>query len=102
MLSIAKPSLAVSLLPLLMALAGDARAQVLYGSLVGAVTDAAQSTVPGATVRISSQGTAQSRETTTDQSGAFTFPSLPGGSYDVTVTKAGFQTFSRKGVNVAA
>src|SRR4051812_7407898 len=80
----------------------SAQAQVLYGSLVGTVTDAAQGAVAGATVRIANQGTAQTREIVTTESGQFTFPSLPGGAYDVTVSKPGFQSYSVRSVNVAA
>ena len=51
-----------------------ANAQVLYGSLVGTVTDQAGASVPGANVRITSLGTTQSRETETDAEGNYTFP----------------------------
>ena len=81
--------------------ARPAWAQVLYGSVVGTVVDAQHSAIPLATVRLVSTGTSQSREATTDESGTFSFPSLPGGSYDITVTKAGFQTYTARGLSVA-
>lgn len=74
--------------------------QVLYGSIVGTVVDPAQDAVSGATVRVTSSATAQSRETTTNESGGYSFASLPGGTYEITVTKPGFQTFSASGLNV--
>src|SRR6478672_3898510 len=78
------------------------RAQVLYGSIIGTVVDEAGSSVPGAKVRITSAGTSQTRETETDDAGTYTFPSLPGDAYSVVVTKTGFQTFSMRGVALAA
>ena len=54
----------------LVALASSARAQVLYGSIVGTVTDSADLAVPGATVKITHAETNQSRETTTNETGA--------------------------------
>src|SRR5258706_1425127 len=78
------------------------RAQVLYGSIMGTVVDEAGSSVPGAKVRITSAGTSQTRETETDDAGAYAFPSLPGDAYAVVVTKSGFQTFTMRGLAVAA
>ena len=64
-------------------------AQVLYGSIVGTVTDQAGASVPGAKVRITSRGTTQAREAETDSAGTYTFPSLAPDMYDVVVTKQG-------------
>jgi outer membrane receptor protein involved in Fe transport len=77
-------------------------AQVLYGSIVGSVVDEAGSSVPGAKVRVTSVGTGQVRETETDDAGTYSFPSLVGDSYDLAITKSGFQTFSVRNVAVAA
>jgi hypothetical protein len=77
-------------------------AQVLYGSIVGTVTDQAAASVPAAKVRITSRGTGQARETETDAAGTYTFPSLPGDTYDVAVSKQGFQTVTIRGSVVAA
>ena len=48
-------------------------AQVLYGSLVGNVTDSTGSAVPGAIVAVTSAETGASHETTTDGTGSFSF-----------------------------
>ena len=77
-------------------------AQVLYGSIVGTIADQAGATVPNAKVRITSRGTTQSRETLTDAAGTYTFPSLPGDTYDVVVSKEGFQSATIRETNVAA
>ncbi len=77
------------------------QAQVLYGSIVGEVTDTTNAPVPGAVVRITHRQTNQSRTTTTSQAGVYSFPTLPGGTFDVVVSKEGFQTFTAQEVAVA-
>ena len=79
-----------------------ANAQVLYGTIAGTVVDQAGASVAGASVRITSLGTTQSRETETDASGNYTLPSVPGDTYDVVVSRPGFQRFTARGVTVAA
>lgn len=68
------------------------KAQALYGSLVGNVTDASGASVPGASVKITQTETNESRESTTNDAGVFSFPSIPAGTYIVEVRKTGFQT----------
>ncbi|MFZ4984799.1 MAG: TonB-dependent receptor domain-containing protein [Blastocatellia bacterium] len=71
-----------------------AGAQVLYGSLVGNVTDQAGAVVAGATVTITDKGTGQSREATTDAEGLYSIKNVLPGTFDLKVTKQGFSTFS--------
>src|SRR5512132_2440897 len=78
-----------------------ARAQVLSGSIVGEVADVTGAVVPDATVRITQRETNQVRSTITNAGGEFSFPSLQGGTYDVVVSKQGFQTFTAQAVSVA-
>src|SRR4051812_28893075 len=80
----------------------SAPAQVLYGSILGSVSDAAGASVPGAKVRITSAGTHQTRESVTDDAGNYAFPSIPGGSYEIAITKPGFQTYTVRNVTVSA
>src|SRR4051812_36295162 len=80
----------------------SAPAQVLYGSILGSVVDAAGSSVPAAQVRITSSGTRQTRETVTDDAGNYAFTSIPGDSYELVIVKPGFQTFTVRGVTVSA
>jgi hypothetical protein len=68
------------------------KAQALYGSLVGNVTDASSASVPGANVKITQIETNESRESATNGAGVFSFPSIPAGTYTVEVRKTGFQT----------
>lgn len=87
---------------LLMGMAATApvMAQVLYGSLVGNVRDASDSAIPDATVVVKDVGTGLTRETRTGDAGQFLFPTLPGGRYEMTVSKTGFTTFRARDVNV--
>jgi hypothetical protein len=87
----------------LLALCGravPANAQVLYGSLVGTVTDESGAGIPGATVTITHAETGASREIATDATGAYRFPTVQSGTYTVTVQLSGFRTFTRTGVPV--
>src|SRR5215204_5166007 len=68
-------------------------AQVLSGSIVGQVLDTTSAGVPGASVRLTHRETNQSRTAVTSGSGEYAFQSLPGGVYDIAITKEGFQTF---------
>lgn len=78
-----------------------AEAQVLYGSIVGRVIDTSNAVVPGATVRVTNEATSQMRTGTTDESGNFSFSTLPGGIYEVVFSKEGFQAYTVTEVAVA-
>src|SRR5215472_2722626 len=67
-----------------------ARAQVLYGSLTGNVTDPSKAAVPGAQVEALNIGTGVSRATTTDEGGVYRFEELQPGTYKVTITATNF------------
>jgi Carboxypeptidase regulatory-like domain/TonB-dependent Receptor Plug Domain len=78
----------------------QAIAQVLYGSIVGTVTDSSDLAVPGATVTITPAETNQARETTTNETGNYTFPNVAAGTYRVDVTLPGFQSFRAQDIAV--
>ena len=69
-------------------------AQVENGQLAGTVTDQSGAVVPGATVTAKNLGTGATRTTTTAGNGTYSIPSLPPSRYELTVTKAGFGTFT--------
>ena len=75
-------------------------AQVLYGSIVGTVTDTADLAVPGATVTITHAETNQARETTSNETGNYSFPNVAAGTYRVDVTLPGFQSFRAQDIVV--
>jgi hypothetical protein len=62
------------------------------GSFSGNVLDKSGSVVPGATVKIVSQGTGLTRDVKTDSAGHYLIPLLPVGTYTVRVDAAGFQS----------
>src|SRR2546427_1334810 len=78
----------------------SAQAQVLYGSIVGSVTDEAHGSVPGAKVRITSPRTNQTREAVSDTAGTYTLASVPADTYDISIMAQGFQVFKVAGVSV--
>jgi hypothetical protein len=77
-------------------------AQVLYGTLVGNVTDESGAAIPGATVVATNRDTNLVRKGTTNQEGLFTFPNVPPGRYFVSVTAAGFTDFTSRTLEVTA
>jgi hypothetical protein len=74
---------------LLASLAPHAKAQVLYGSIVGNVTDASKASVPSAVVRLTQVETNLSHEVLINQAGAYTYNDAPSGTYLVAISKEG-------------
>src|SRR5436305_4542051 len=77
-----------------------ARAQLLQGTIDGNVTDSSGAAVAGAKVIATDQATGFVRDTVTSSTGAYTFPILPPGTYTITISSSGFQTYTRTGVEV--
>src|SRR5258708_24935097 len=77
----------------------DARAQVLYGSIVGTVTDSSGSVVPDAMVKATHTQTNEMRTTTTNDSGVYTLSTVPAGTYTISISKPGFGEY--KATNIA-
>ena len=90
----------VALLSSLFVTAPPAVSQVLYGSLVGNVTDPSSAGVAGATVRITNLETNESLEARTNGSGVYSFPSIAAGTYTVEVRMSGFETATQRDVAV--
>ena len=93
----------LSLLSLLLALDFPmARAQVLYGSIVGTVTDPSGAAVPKAEVKALDPQTGEARSVTTDDAGRFSIGNVMPGVYEVHVTASGFRQISTTGVTATA
>jgi carboxypeptidase family protein/TonB-dependent receptor-like protein len=93
-------SLAV-LVAALIVLAAPVGAQVLYGTLVGNVTDPTGAAIPGATVTLINANTNLSREATTNAEGVYRFVNVQPGTYKVRVTLTGFKEYVKEGVPIA-
>src|SRR5467141_4625548 len=74
--------------------------QTFRGTILGTVTDPSGAVVAGATVKVRNVATGLERTTATSGDGSYAVPELPIGSYSVTVTQSGFQTFVVTGVAV--
>src|SRR5205085_811792 len=70
-------------------------AQAFTSSITGAVTDPSGATVSGAKVTLQNMNTNDVREFTTSGDGSYQFNNLQPGTYKITVTMAGFQTYVR-------
>jgi len=83
--------------------AGTLSAQTFRGTILGTVTDSSGAVVSGAKVTVKNEGTGLERVTATSADGSYSLPELPIGTYTVTVSQSGFQTFVATGVvaNVA-
>jgi hypothetical protein len=75
-------------------------AQTFRGTILGTATDASGAVIAGAKVTAKNTGTGLERTTETSADGSYSLPELPIGTYAVTVTQSGFQTFVATGVTV--
>ena len=75
-------------------------AQTFRGTILGTVTDPQGAMVAGAKVTVKNVATGLERTTDTSADGSYAVPELPIGTYTVTVTQTGFQTFVTTNVNV--
>ena len=94
------PCLAVLLLLLLLVPA--ARAQVLYGSLVGNVTDPNGAAVGGAKVELTNVATGVVSTIMTDDRGTYSLNDLQVGVYKVAISRSSFKTTVNEGLRIDA
>ena len=79
-----------------------ASGQVLYGALVGTVTDSSGAVVPGATVVATGKDNGQIRQDKTDSGGRFNLVNVLPGTYDVKISSAGFRPVEEVGFVITA
>ena len=91
---------ALILLSLLAAFTGTAPmlAQYTTARLTGTVQDKGGAAIPGATVTIEQRGTGYMETVKSRATGEYQFPSLPVGTYRLTVEAAGFSTYVQDGM----
>jgi hypothetical protein len=80
----------------------QAKAQTLYGSVVGTITDNTGAAVPDANVVITNTQTNDARTVASDNGGVYTISTVPAGNYQATITKQGFESFKTTGIDVLA
>ncbi|HZQ43436.1 MAG TPA: carboxypeptidase-like regulatory domain-containing protein [Acidobacteriaceae bacterium] len=78
-----------------------AKAQVLYGTITGEVTDPTGADIPNAKVTVTNQANGETRQTTTAGHGEYTVPNLEPGPYTIAVAAmASFGGYTQKNVAV--
>src|SRR5438552_12063587 len=70
------------------------------GSIAGDTRDSSGGILAGASVTVTNLGTNASRTVTTNETGAYNFPSLPPGFYSVKVEKPGFRAAIRNQIEL--
>ncbi|MDE3167562.1 MAG: carboxypeptidase regulatory-like domain-containing protein, partial [Acidobacteriota bacterium] len=81
--------------------APNAQAQVLYGSVVGTVTDPSGAIIPGAAVTLAGTATGVERSATADEGGRYSFVNVLPGNYTLKITAKGFRSFAATGFDVS-
>jgi hypothetical protein len=77
-------------------------AQAVTGTITGVVTDSSGAVIASASVSATDTATGIVHPTTTDSSGHYALVYLPIGTYNLTISKAGFKSFVSNGVVVNA
>lgn len=83
-------------------LVSSAWAQTSRGTVTGIVSDQQGAVIPRAQVELANTATGVKRTTTTNEAGLYRFEAVDLGSYDLTATASGFQTFVKRGFPVGA
>ena len=83
-------SLAVAVI--VMVLSTGALYAQTFGEITGIVTDASGAVMSGASITLTNTNTNALRQTTATDAGAYTFPSVPPGSYTLKAEAKGFKT----------
>ena len=74
--------------------------QTTAASLTGTVSDPSGAVIPGASVTVEELSTGTKQTTQTNRDGIFLAPLLPPGIYDLTISKQGFTTANRSGIEL--
>jgi hypothetical protein len=75
-------------------------AQSTFGTVVGTVTDASGSPIPGVSVALTNLGTNEKRTQPTNGDGLYQFVNVTPGQYSVEVQKPGFKRILRSPITV--
>ena len=94
--------LAGTSLAVLFVATGSARAQSVSGVISGSIADPAGAAVPGASIELLNQNTGDKQSTSSQNDGAFVFPTVTPGRYDLSVEMQGFKRLEKKNIVVTA
>src|SRR5215510_7065285 len=86
----------------LFVVSGIAFAQGDRGTITGTVVDAANAVVGGASIEARNSESGATYTAATTETGNYTLPQLPAGTYQLTVSLPGFKKYIRQNVLVAA
>jgi hypothetical protein len=81
-------------------MAGTLHAQTVTGTLLGTVTDSTGAVVPNVKIIATQADAGVTRETTSNESGNFTMPNLPPGTYTLTALLQGFKKEAHQNIVV--
>src|ERR1700682_2269537 len=95
MLKLTHLTRSLTVLVLFVVCALTAVAQTGTSNITGSVRDTAGAVVPGATVTAKNEATGVTSTQTTNESGLYSFSSLPVGNYTIAVEKQGFKTLQK-------
>jgi hypothetical protein len=74
--------------------------QTTTGIITGLVTDSGRAVIPGSALTLTNLDTNQVRKQATNQTGAYSFPALPPGSYRLELEHPGFKRFVQEPIDV--
>ena len=77
-----------------------AQAQALYATIRGQVLDQTKAAIPGAQITATNTGTNEARAVMSQADGSYELLNLSIGTYNISVTKGGFQTFLATGITL--
>src|SRR5258708_38238241 len=92
---------ALAMLLVLLGFSRDARASV-GGSISGTITDRSGAAITQANVTVTNAETGIQQAVTTDNKGFYSFPALPIGRYDLSVSVTAFRPYQRTGIVIDA
>ncbi len=92
--------IAISLLSLCCVVLFSQNLLAQTASIVGTVKDPTGAVLPGVAMTVKNTGTGLSRDTITNETGDYTVPLLPVGTYEITAELPGFKTSAKSGITL--
>jgi len=76
--------------------------QAANGTITGRVTDATDAVIPGVAIEVTNAATGITFSAISSESGSYTAPNLPPGSYSISASLPGFKKYTRTGMTLDA